>query len=841
MVRLQEIPAEFADEDAVYEAFGQYCEELGIEPYPAQDEAILNILAGDNTIVATPTGSGKSLVALFALYQSFTRGIRAYYTAPLKALVSEKFFSLIDAFGAENVGMITGDSTVNGDAPVICATAEILANQALREGGMVDAGMVVMDEFHYVADPSRGWAWQVPLLEMPQAQFVLMSATLGDTSEICRTMEETTGRDSSVVTSATRPVPLEYEYSTETLSDTLRSLVRNDKAPVYVVSYSQAGAIDLATGLLSVDLASKEQKAAVAAAIKGFTFAKGFGQSLRKLLLHGVGVHHAGMLPKYRRLVEQLALKGLLLVISGTDTLGVGINVPIRSVLLTGLTKFDGRKMRKLSVREFQQLAGRAGRAGFDTRGYVIAQAPEHVIENMRAEAKAANADKKKKKVKKKSAPAGFVGWSEETYTKLIESQAESLRSRMKIDHSTILNLVARPGSDVSTISRFIDKTHESRERHLDLKLTALSIGRSLIDAGLIEAKGDELVPTTDLGPQFALNQPLAPFVLAGLELLDPESETYALDVVSLVESTTPVPFPVLKGQLDRLKKDTLAELKADGLEYTERMAILDEIEGPKPLADVLDPAFEHFIEVHPWLRAGNFEPKSIVRDMVEQAMGFTQFVSYYSLTRVEGSLLRYLTDVFRALTHNVPADNRTEELSTIIEWLGETIARTDSSLLDEWRTLQGLSPTDFADEELPDLDRKFSDNERVFTAEVRNALFHRVLLAERADYAELGRLDADSGFDATTWEDAIEDFYEEYGDLLTDGKARGKEYISIEPGSQTWTVRQTLADPDDNRDWAIDAEVDVPASDEAGDIVLRILAVGEISARPHSSNVSAE
>ncbi|WP_309130179.1 DUF3516 domain-containing protein [Brevibacterium sp.] len=829
MVRLQEIPAEFADEDAVYEAFGQYCDELGIEPYAAQDEAILSILAGDNTIVATPTGSGKSLVALFALYQSFTRGIRAYYTAPLKALVSEKFFGLIEAFGAENVGMITGDSTVNGDAPIICATAEILANQALREGGLLDVGLVVMDEFHYFADPTRGWAWQVPLLELPQSQFVLMSATLGDTTEICRTMEETTGRDSSVVTSAQRPVPLDYEYSTETLSDTLRALVRGDKAPVYVVSFAQAAAVELATGLLSVDLASKEQKAAIASALGGFRFAKGFGQTLRRLLLHGVGVHHAGMLPKYRRLVEQLALKGLLLVISGTDTLGVGINVPIRSVLLTGLAKFDGRKMRRLSVREFQQLAGRAGRAGFDTRGYVIAQAPEHVIENLRAEAKAETDGKKRKKVKKKSAPAGFVGWSEETFRRLIDSEAESLRSRMRIDHSTILNLVARPGSDVSTIAGFIDKTHESRERHLDLKLTALKIGRSLIDAGLIVERGGQLVPTADLGPQFALNQPLAPFVLAALDLLEPEDETHALDVVSVVEAATPVPFAILKGQLDRIKRDTLAELKAEGVDYQDRKAILDEVEAPKPLADVLEPSFEHFVETHPWLRGGFLEPKSIVRDMLEQAMGFSQFVSYYSLDRAEGSLLRYLTDVFRALTHNVPGDRRTEELSTIIEWLGETIARTDSSLLDEWRTLQGLSPSDFADEELPDLDRRFSENTKVFTAEIRNALFHRVLLAERADYQELGRLDADSGFDAAAWENVIEDFYDEYGDLRIDGRARGREYITIEPGSSIWTVRQTLADPEDNRDWAIDAEVDVAASDAAGEIVLRIVKVGEI------------
>ncbi|MFB9776714.1 DEAD/DEAH box helicase [Brevibacterium otitidis] len=839
MPTLPEIPSDYADPDTLFSAFTDYVGEQGIELYEAQEEAILSVLAGDHTIVATPTGSGKSMVALAALYSALSTGCRAYYTAPIKALVSEKFFDLTAALGAENVGMITGDSAVNSDAPIICATAEILANQALREGSALDVGLVVMDEFHYFGDPQRGWAWQVPLLEMPQAQFVFMSATLGDMSHISADLTELTGREVSLVTSATRPVPLEYSYSEEPLHETLRQLMTKDRAPVYIVSFAQAQAVTLASSIVSANLCTREEREAIAAEIKGFRFAKGFGQILRRLLSHGIGVHHAGMLPRYRRLVEQLAGAGLLRIISGTDTLGVGINVPIRTVLLTGLAKFDGRRMRRLSVREFQQIAGRAGRAGFDSVGYVVAQAPEHVIENQKALAKAGDDPKKRRKVRKQQPPAGFVGWSQETFEQLTTGQPEELRSRMQLNHATILNLLSRPGSGVHTIRRFIDATHETEAAKIELYLKALKIGRALLRSEVIRrevtpasgpAGEDEVryVLQRDLGPHFALNQPLSPFALAALDLFDRDGEDWALNVLSIIEATTPVHFAILKGQLDRIKQEELATLKADGVDYTERMAILDELTYPQPNAEILETAFDAYAETSPWVREVGLEPKAIVADMIDQAMNFSQFVAYYRLARVEGGLLRYLMDVYRALVQNVPADAVDERLQEIIDWLGELIARVDSSLVEEWEALRDTSGGE--DDEpalLPETAQTLSSDRKRFTALIRNTMFHRVLLAERAAYEHLGELDGDSGWDARAWEDAIEDFYEEYGDLRIDADARSSAYVQITEGEEHWTVRQILADPDGDRDWAISARVDVAASDSAGEVVVEILDVG--------------
>ena len=336
--------------DSVFDAFAGWATKQGLVLYAHQEEALIEVVSGANVILSTPTGSGKSLVAAGAHFTALAQGRRSFYTAPIKALVSEKFFALCDMFGAANVGMMTGDASVNADADIICCTAEVLANLALRDGAAAEVGQVVMDEFHFYADPERGWAWQVPLIELPRAQFVLMSATLGEVSRF--------GAD---LTRRTR------------------------QAPVYVVHFTQAAALEQAQALMSVNVCTRAEKDAIAETIGNFRFTAGFGRTLSRLVRHGIGVHHAGMLPRYRRLVETLAQRGLLKVICGTDTLGVGINVPIRTVLFTALYKYDGTKTRLLQAREFHQIAGRAGRAGYDPVGRVVVQAPEHVVENEKA------------------------------------------------------------------------------------------------------------------------------------------------------------------------------------------------------------------------------------------------------------------------------------------------------------------------------------------------------------------------------------------------------------------------------------------------------------------------
>src|SRR5690606_35161562 len=383
------------DPDALYTAFAEWAADRGLSLYPHQEEALIELVSGANVILSTPTGSGKSLVAMGAHFFAFAQGKRTYYTAPIKALVSEKFFSLVEVFGAEYVGMMTGDSSVNPDAPIICCTAEILANMALRSGRDSDDGQVVMDESHFYSEPDRGWAWQVPLLELSDAQVLLMSATLGDVTFCRADLTRRTGRETAVGGAAERPVPLTFRYAMTPLHETIDELLHGGQAPVYVVHFAQAAAVERAQALMSVNVCSKAEKAAIAEVIGDFRFASGFGKTLSRLVRHGIGVHHAGMLPKYRRLVEQLAQAGLLKVICGTDTLGVGINVPIRTVVFTALTKFDGERMRHLKAREFHQIAGRAGRAGYDTDGYVVVQAPDHVVENAKLLAKAGDDPKK--------------------------------------------------------------------------------------------------------------------------------------------------------------------------------------------------------------------------------------------------------------------------------------------------------------------------------------------------------------------------------------------------------------------------------------------------------------
>src|SRR4051795_770682 len=476
-----------ADPDAVFEAFSSWVEEQGITLYPHQEEALIEIATGANVILNTPTGSGKSLVLVAAHVAALADGRRSFYTSPIKALVSEKFFALCDTFGAENVGMLTGDAAVNSRAPIICCTAEVLANIALREGADADVGQVVMDEFHFYAEPDRGWAWQVPLIELPQAQFLLMSATPGDVTRFIAALPRRTGRETAVVANAERPVPLIFSYAMTPLHETIEELLTTHQAPVYIVHFTQAAALERAQSLMSINMCTRAEKDAIAAALGNFRFTAGFGRTLSRLVRHGIGVHHAGMLPKYRRLVETLAQAGLLKVICGTDTLGVGINVPIRTVLFTGLSKYDGTSVRLLSAREFHQIGGRAGRAGFDTMGRVVVQAPEHVIENERALAKAGDDPKKRRKVIRKKPPEGSIGWGRPTFERLVEADPEPLTSSFAVSHAMLLNVIARGGDPVPALRHLLTDNHEdpaAQRRHIR---RAVAIARALLAGGVIE------------------------------------------------------------------------------------------------------------------------------------------------------------------------------------------------------------------------------------------------------------------------------------------------------------------------------------------------------------------
>ncbi|MEP6560360.1 MAG: DUF3516 domain-containing protein [Nakamurella sp.] len=830
------------DPGELFDLFADWAQGRGLPLYPHQEESLLEIVGDANVIVGTPTGSGKSLIATAALFTGLATGRRSYYTAPIKALVSEKFFDLVDIFGASAVGMITGDSAANAAAPIICCTAEILAGIALRGGNDSDAGIVVMDEFHYYGDPQRGWAWQVPLLELNRAQFVLMSATLGEMKFFAKDLTERTGRETTVIANVERPVPLHFSYTVVPLTETLQDLLATNRAPVYIVHFTQAAALERAQALSSIPVASRAERDQIAEVIADFRFSPGFGRTLSRLVRHGIGVHHAGMLPKYRRLVEKLAQSGLLKVICGTDTLGVGINVPIRTVLMTALSKYDGRRTRLLSAREFHQIAGRAGRAGFDVAGDVVVLAPEHVIENERAVAKAGDDAAKKRKVVRRRPPEGFVGWSEATFAKLVAAEPEPLTSHFRVSHAMVLGVVSRPGNAFESMRRLIEGSHEPRNRQLRHALRAIAIGKALIGAGIVErldepdATGRRYRLTMDLQLDFALDQPLSPLALAALDILDQQADTYALDAVSLIEATLEGPRPVLSAQRFKARGEAVAAMKADGIEYEDRMALLEDVDHPKPLADLIEVAYEAYQKGAPWIAEFQPEPKSVVRDLYERAMTFSEYVAFYSLTRSEGVVLRYFADAYRALRRTVPTSARTEDLTDITSWLGELVRGVDSSLLDEWEALahpdlDELGAVATGTELRPPIAaRGVTANERGFTVMVRNALFRRVELVSLRHYAQLGELDGENGWRADRWEDAMDDYWAEYDDLGIGAPARAAGLVMITRSTDTWSVRQSFDDPAGDRDWGISAEVNLAASDEAGEPVLAIVEVGPLT-----------
>ncbi len=817
------------------DTFLEWVDSRGMELWDHQEEALLGIASGNNVILGTPTGSGKSMVALGMCFMAMCAGERSYYTAPIKALVSEKFFNLVDLLGQQNVGMITGDVVINSEAPVICCTAEILAQDALRFGEEADIGFVAMDEFHFYADRDRGWAWQVPLLTLPHAQFLLMSATLGDTTQIQKTLAKHTGRDVDDVSDAPRPVPLSYEFVDTALEGTVELALKNGDAPVYIVHFAQDAALKSAQDLASYGVSTREQRDAIKDAIKGTHFTTNFGKTLKRLLLQGVGVHHAGMLPRYRLLVEKLAQQGLLPVICGTDTLGVGINVPIHTVLLTQLTKFDGKKMRRLNAREFHQIAGRAGRSGFDTEGLVLAEATEYDIDKARALRKAGGDPKKARNYKVKKPREGFVGWNKQTFEHLIQSQPETLRPRLRVTHSMVLAEVEQGGDAWARTHKLVDDSNQTPEEKTRLSQRVDEVFATLMDAGVVQKETaedgtDSYVVTVDLPDDFALDQPLSPFLLAALELLDRESETYALDLISMVEATLENPYQILRAQERKARDRAWEEMKAEGVDFEERKELLEEVTYPMPLEELLTPAFAQYCEEVPWASDYVLSPKSILRDMVETASDFKGYTTRYNISRSEGLLLRYLSDAYRVLDRTIPLDKRDERLDDIIAWLRLVVRTVDSSLVDEWENA-GADDGSGAEVAAPLAADAVVQDRRALTLLVRNALFARVRLAAHGDAVTLGEMDADWGWRMPRWKAVLDEYYAEHDVVLLDGDARSMAYLTIdekdEQSGHVWHVHQVFRDENDDRDFGIRADVNLDATQEEGAVVFSEYKVG--------------
>jgi superfamily II RNA helicase len=825
------------------DAFLNYITSKGIELYPAQEAAILELFEDKNVILNTPTGSGKSLVAAALHFKSLAQGKRSVYTCPIKALVNEKWMALCKEFGPQNIGLSTGDATVNRDAPILCCTAEILANIALHEGPDAKVHDVVMDEFHYYSDRERGVAWQVPLLTLRKTRFLLMSATLGETAFFEEEMTRLNGRPSVTVSSKDRPVPLEFSYAETPLANTLEGLAAEGKSPIYVVHFTQAEAGQSAQDFTSINVCSREEKAAIAQAIEGFKFSSPYGPEIKKWLRHGIGLHHAGLLPKYRVLVEQLAQRGMLKIICGTDTLGVGINVPIRTVLFSKLCKFDGQKTGILAARDFHQIAGRAGRKGFDNVGWVVVQAPEHVVENLKLEEKAARDGKKI--TKRKPPERNFVSWDKQTFARLISAAPEPLTSRFQVTHGMLINVLSRPTDGCRAMREIIARSHESPKAKKAHVKRAWQLFRALHDRKIIEVSspdenGAYLRVNVELQEDFSMNQTLSLFLLESIPLLDREAPDYALDLITLVESILEDPDLILRKQLDKVKDRKMAEMKAEGVEYNDRMEELEKLEYPKPRREFIYTTFNLFADRHPWVGQENIRPKSIVREMFEQYRSFGDYIKDYELQRAEGLLLRHINSVYKVLAQTVPDSAKTEQVQEMELYLRQMIRQVDSSLMEEWERMQNpdYQPTPDAKEIKPpgaeEAARDITRDQKTFTAAIRDRIFTFLRACVNQDYdIALEVLSDPAEWTAKTLQPAVDAYFNSHQQLRLNPEARNIRHTYITPSEdkQTWRIQQMLLDEKDENDWVAEFEVDLGKSRERAEPWLRLVRIRPLAA----------
>ena len=848
------VPPRTSDPGTLLQAFLNWVASTGLTPYPAQEEALLELYAGRHVALNTPTGSGKTLVATGLQFKALGEGARAFYTAPIKALVSEKFFDLCRLFGADQVGMLTGDASINHDAPLVCCTAEILANMAIAQSEGTLPQYVVMDEFHYYADRDRGSAWQVPLITMRRAQFLLMSATMGDTREIAQRLADHTGREVAHVDSLDRPVPLTFEYRETPLHQTIEILRNMGRLPAYVVSFTQRECAELAQGLTSLDVVDAGERRRIAERVGQADMSTPYGREVGRLLRTGIGLHHAGLLPRYRLLVEQLAQDGLLKVICGTDTLGMGVNIPIRTVVFAKLAKYDGHKVALLTARDFHQIAGRAGRKGFDDRGTVVAQAPGHVVRSRQKAEKFARASAKGRRGKpprRSGAPKGSGGprdevtWNHKTFEQLVNRRPEPLVSRMRVTHHMVITALQRGRDGVdgdrsggyAFLVRLLLDCHEEPRRRKAHLVRGAGLLRSLRTAGIAVVTsepgvGGRLALADDLQLDFSLHQAPSLYLVDAVGRLDPGAVNHALDVLSLVEAIIPGPRVVLFAQENRAKRALLDRLKDERVPYDERMAQLDKVSWPKPLAEFIEATVVLFATTHPWLGRADVEPKSIARELLEGDLTFADYVRRYELQRSEGTLLRYLGEVYKALARSIPETDKTDALLDVEATLRVIVQRVDASLLNAWSRLLDMAGADDLPEMPPEED--LARDPKALAARVRAELHQLVLALAAGDYEEAARCvwqppaaGAEDAWTAERLEEALAPFRKRYGAPVADHTARRTHHTVLRPaGARRWEVMHSLVSRRGDAEWAVHGRVDLTRERDPLAPIVRVVAI---------------
>jgi hypothetical protein len=506
------------------------------------------------------------------------------------------------------------------------------------------------------------------------------------------------------------------------------------------------------------------------------------------------------------------------------------VNVPIRTVVLNKLSKFDGEKVAILRAREFHQIAGARGRKGFDDRGRVVCQAPEHVIENRRIEQKGA------KKSAKKRPPRDFVPWSRETFEQLVVRPPEALRSQFAVSHGVILGVLQRAsGADYGSVIRLVNRSHESAASKARQRRRAAALFRSLVTADVVllvpdrqrRARSARLARSPD-----RLRAARHALALSGRGGSGARPGLRELCARGALRGRGGAGEPARdpRGADARAKDELIARLKAEGVEYEERMRRLEEVTHPKPEEEFLHETFRAFAQRYPWAREDDVRPKSIARDMVERYLGFRDYVAELSLARSEGLLLRYLSQVHNALVKSLPAAAKTDAVYDVIAFLRAAIAGIDTSLLDAWESLVSPAPETTA---LPAAVPRFdlAREEKLLTARVRSELLSLVRALALRDYEEAARWvhpDPVDLWDAARFEAALAPFHAEYGGIVFTPDARRAHHTELRTaGPRRFDVAQVLVDVNGDNLWALHGEVDLRQDRDPELPLVRLIRIG--------------